>query len=80
MLANTLFYRLSGRRLPGFVGDTLRQTPGGMNAHFRASGLRSDARLVVGKYLGFPIFLCHRAVKPGAAAPASADADRSGPA
>ncbi len=69
MLANTLFYRLSGRRLPGFVGDTLCQSSGRMNAHFRSLGLVSQDELVVGRFFGFPIFLCHRAVKP---VPASA--------
>lgn len=63
MLANTFYYRLTGRRLPGFLGDTLCQSSRRLRAYYRAVGLELRAEQVVGRCFGLPIFLCHRAVK-----------------
>jgi len=63
MLSNTLFYRLSGRRLPGFLGDTLCQTSRWMSSYYQAFGLDLEREQVVGVVMGFPQFLCHRVVK-----------------
>jgi SAM-dependent methyltransferase len=63
MLANTLFYRLTGFRLPGFLGDTLCQISSRMNSYYQASGLRLERELIVEKVMGAPRFLCHRTVK-----------------
>ncbi|MEI6668156.1 MAG: class I SAM-dependent methyltransferase [Acidobacteriota bacterium] len=63
MLANTVVYRLTGRRLPGFLGDTLCQSSGQLKSYYRAFGLTLERELVVGAFLGAPLFLCHRVVK-----------------
>jgi|SRR5579864_3710279 len=63
MLANTLFYRLTRFRLPGFLGDTLCQTSRRMVSYYRASGLQLEQEQIVDKTMGFPRFLCHRIVK-----------------
>jgi SAM-dependent methyltransferase len=63
MLANTLFYRLTSRRLPGFLGDTLCQTSRRMISYYRTSGLHLEREELVGVVMGAPQFLCHRAIK-----------------
>lgn len=63
MLANTIFYGLFGRRLPGFVGDTLCQTRRRMKSYYRISGLALEREHVVAVLMGAPKFLCHRVVK-----------------
>ena len=63
MLANTLFYQLFGRRLPGFLGDTLCQTSRRLRSYYRASGLVLEREQVVGAVMGHPQYLCHRVVK-----------------
>jgi len=64
MLANTLFYRLTSHRLPGFLGDTLCQTSRRMMTYYRTFGLRLEREQVVGVVAGTPRFLCHRVIKP----------------
>ena len=63
MLANTFFYGLFGRRLPGFVGDTLCQTERRMRSYYRKYGLDLESEQIVGVVLGSPQFICHRVVK-----------------
>jgi len=63
MLANTIFYRLTGRRLAGSLGDTLCQSSRRLDAYYRSAGLELRCERVVGTYLGRPIFLCHRVAK-----------------
>ncbi|HLJ57940.1 MAG TPA: class I SAM-dependent methyltransferase [Chthonomonadaceae bacterium] len=60
MLANTLCYGLSGRRLPGFLGDTLCQTRGRLRRFYRRHGLTLERETVASAFLGQPQFLCHR--------------------
>jgi SAM-dependent methyltransferase len=64
-LANTLFYRITGWRLPGGLGDTLCQTSSRMRSYYAASGLRLEEERVVESVMGSPRFLCHRVVKSG---------------
>jgi SAM-dependent methyltransferase len=64
MLVNTGVYALSGRRLPGFVGDTLCQTPAQMQRAYRRGGLVLEEAVVIDRALGFPRFLFHGLRKP----------------
>lgn len=64
MLANTLLYRLSGRRLPGFLGDTLCQGSGRLRKYYRDSGLELESELIVDRCLGAPRFFGQSARKP----------------
>jgi hypothetical protein len=63
MLLNTGCYDLTGRRLPGFLGDTLCQRLGRLLATYDALGLEVEGELVVGTVAGAPIFVGHRVVK-----------------
>jgi SAM-dependent methyltransferase len=66
MLVNTMYYRATGRKLPGFVGDTLCQTSSRLQAYYRRCGLTLEREEVIGTVLGAPWFLAHRVVKePG---------------
>jgi SAM-dependent methyltransferase len=59
MLVNTAVYGLSGRRLPGFVGDTLCQTDRAMRRCSRAAGLHVEVSQVVDRTLGIPRIIFH---------------------
>jgi ubiquinone/menaquinone biosynthesis C-methylase UbiE len=63
MLMNALFYGLTSRRLPGFLGDTLCQTSWRMRSYYRAYGLQLKEEYVEEYVMGFPRFLFHRLVK-----------------
>lgn len=63
MLLNTQVYQLLGRRLPGWLGDTLCQQSRALNNCYRASGLTLVREEVVGAVMGLPRYLCHRVVK-----------------
>ncbi|HUR52607.1 MAG TPA: class I SAM-dependent methyltransferase [Gemmataceae bacterium] len=64
MLANTAVYGLTGRRLPGFLGDTLCQSRGRLRPSYRSVGLDLRSEQVVETCMGVPVFLCHRLEKP----------------
>jgi SAM-dependent methyltransferase len=63
MLANTFYYRLRGRRLPGFLGDTICQTSTRMRSYYVEAGLALGSMAVAGAAMGQPQFICHRVVK-----------------
>lgn len=67
MLVNTAVYGATGRRIPGFLGDTLCQTPRRMRAYYREHGLELRRELLAGMVAGHPQFICHQVVKPAAA-------------
>jgi SAM-dependent methyltransferase len=58
-ILNTFVYRLFGRRLPGFLGDTVYQSPRRMLRHYRAAGLTVESRLSSRRFLGQPVFFGH---------------------
>jgi SAM-dependent methyltransferase len=61
MLANTACYRAFGRRLPGFLGDTLCQTSRRLGRYYARFGFVLEEETVVGRSVaGSPEFLCHR--------------------
>ena len=63
MIVNTLFYRLTGRCLPSFVGDTLCQLMSSLNSYYHCSGLFLERQVVAESFLGFPVFFCHELTK-----------------
>lgn len=64
MLLNTLSFRVTRRRLPGFLGDTLCQTHAGLLRHYSAAGLELQEERVFDRYAGLTRFFGHRLGKP----------------
>lgn len=58
-IGNTAVYRLFGRRLPGFLGDTLFQSEARMRRYYRAAGLSLESTLQSARFLGHPVFITH---------------------
>jgi SAM-dependent methyltransferase len=58
-LLNTWLYALTGRRLPGFLGDTLYQTRRRIEASYRTNGMRLLHEIPSPTFLGLPVFLYH---------------------
>jgi hypothetical protein len=58
-IANTGVYRLLGRRLPGFLGDTLFQSEARLRRYYRSSGLTFDSAIPSRRFLGQPVFIGH---------------------
>ncbi len=75
MIANTLTYSLTGRRLPGVLGDCLCQTERGVRSYARENDLVLSDTLVVDTYLGLPRFIGFRLKKPGSVRTASPTVD-----
>lgn len=62
-LVNTWVYRITGRRLPGFWGDTLFQTHGGLLKYYRRNGLRLVQAQAGKTFLGLSVFMYHMVEK-----------------
>jgi SAM-dependent methyltransferase len=58
-IANTLIYRASGRRLPGFWGDTIYQSSPRLLAYYRRHGLELLNTHPSGRFGGAPVFIYH---------------------
>ena len=58
-ILNTAVYRLLGRRLPGFLGDTLFQSEARLRGYYRAAGLRFESAIQSARFLGQPVFITH---------------------
>jgi SAM-dependent methyltransferase len=58
-IVNTAVYRLLGRRLPGFLGDTLFQSETWLRRYYRAAGLTFEATIPSRRFLGRPVFIAH---------------------
>jgi SAM-dependent methyltransferase len=58
-IVNTWVYRSSGRRLPGFWGDTIFQSPSRLRAYYRRSGLELVGAHPSGRFAGAPVFIYH---------------------
>lgn len=58
-IANTVVYRILGKRLPGFLGDTLFQSDARLRRYYRGSGLTLDAAIPSRRFLGQPVFIGH---------------------
>jgi SAM-dependent methyltransferase len=59
MLMNTWYYRLLGRRLPGWLGDTLCQSRSRLKRYYREAGFELLADVEGKRYDGMPVFLYH---------------------
>lgn len=55
-IANTLVYRVSGRRLPGFMGDTIFQSDRRMRRYYRESLLTVRSEVHSPRFLGRRVF------------------------
>ena len=58
-LVNTWCYALSGRRLPGFVGDTLYQSRARLDRYYRECGFTLERESPAPRYMGLPVFIYH---------------------
>lgn len=58
-LANSWIRSLTGRRLPGFMGDTIYQTNRRLRRFYRRVGLELVREVPSPRFLGFPVFLHH---------------------
>jgi hypothetical protein len=60
---NTWCYRVAGRRLPGFWGDTLYQTHGRLLQYYQRDGLKLLETRTGKGFLGLPVFIYHTVEK-----------------
>ena len=58
-LANSWWYALSGRRLPGWVGDTLYQSRARLLRYYRDYGFSVEREWESPRYRGRPVFIYH---------------------
>jgi SAM-dependent methyltransferase len=58
-ICNTWFYRLTGRRLPGALGDTLYQSESRMRNYYRQVGLELIDSAYGNNFLGLPVLIYH---------------------
>lgn len=58
-IVNTVVYRLTGRRLPGFLGDTLFQTSRRLRRYYRQVGLELVHEHPGRRFAGAPVFIYH---------------------
>jgi SAM-dependent methyltransferase len=71
VILNTIVYAIAGRRLPGFVGDTLYQGRGRLQRYYRRAGLDVIRDHPAPTFLGAPVFI-YQALRRAPAAQASA--------
>jgi SAM-dependent methyltransferase len=64
-LLNTWVYRATGRRLPGFVGDTLYQSSRRLRRYYRHVGLQLVEEHPAATFGGAPVFIYHTLRKGG---------------
>jgi SAM-dependent methyltransferase len=58
-LVNTWTYALSGRRLPGWLGDTLYQSRRRLARWYREGGLQLESERTGKSFAGRPVFIYH---------------------
>jgi SAM-dependent methyltransferase len=63
-LLNACCYWVTGRRLPGLLGDSLCQSSRRLGRYYNDLGLELDRELVVAPFVSYPRFLCHQLRKP----------------
>ncbi len=64
-LVNTWFYAASGRRLPGFWGDTTYQSIRRLGRYYDDNDLRLVKEEAAKTFWGFPVFIYHLIRKQG---------------
>jgi len=62
-LVNSWCYAFSGRRLPGFMGDTLFQSRRRLTKYYDGNSLKLQQEYLSPSFLGFPVFIYHSLVK-----------------
>lgn len=67
-LINTWWYVLSGRRLPGWVGDTVYQSARRLEGYYRENGFVLERAWASPGYAGRPVFIYHDLRYEGASA------------
>jgi SAM-dependent methyltransferase len=65
-LLNTYYYWATGRRLPGFWGDTLCQGTKRLASYYRPLGVIVERELIVDSVGKYPRFICHQLRKVAA--------------
>jgi SAM-dependent methyltransferase len=58
-LVNTWLYAVSGRRLPGFLGDTIYQSRRRLATYYRDNRIHLQEESPARTFLGLPVFLYH---------------------
>jgi hypothetical protein len=58
-LANSAIFFLTGKRLPGFLGDTIMQTSSRLQALYGMNGLALSKETPSPRFLGWPVFIYH---------------------
>jgi SAM-dependent methyltransferase len=58
-IVNTWVYRLTGRRLPGFWGDTIYQSTPRLRRYYRRTGLELVEEHPAGRFARAPVFIYH---------------------
>ena len=58
-LMNTWAYALSGRRLPGWLGDTMYQSRRRLARWYREAGLQVESERTGKSFAGLPVFIYH---------------------
>ena len=58
-ILNTMIYRLTGRRLPGFLGDAIFQSDGRLRRYYRSVGLTLESTMHSRRFLGQAVFIGH---------------------
>jgi SAM-dependent methyltransferase len=58
-IVNTHVYRVTGRRLPGFWGDTVYQAPRPLSHYYRRAGLELVEAHLSPRFAGAPVFIYH---------------------
>ena len=58
-ILNTMIYRLTGRRLPGFLGDTIFQSDRRLRRYYRSVGLTLESTMHSRRFLGQAVFIGH---------------------
>jgi len=59
VIVNTWFYALTGKRLPGFWGDTLYQSDRRLRRYYERAGLELIEAHPSPRFLGAPVFIYH---------------------
>lgn len=59
VIANTWVYACTGKRLPGFWGDTLYQSERRLRKHYKVAGLELVKAFSSRHFLGAPVFIYH---------------------
>jgi SAM-dependent methyltransferase len=62
-LANSWWYSATGRRLPGFIGDTLYQSAARLARYYAANSFSLNRSWAAPEYAGKPVFIYHELTK-----------------